>query len=99
MNGTSDMSIRMGGRIYANEDVALFVGTDASFPTASKKRLGTGKYTLGPGGGLAVSMPRLRSLCFTLVQDFNSIGGDPSRNDIHFMQVQPTVNTIWSDHW
>ena len=41
MNGTSDMTIRAGGWIFANEDVALFVGTDASFPTASEQRLGT----------------------------------------------------------
>ena len=57
MNGTSDMTIRTGGRIFANEDVAVFIGTDAAFPTASEKRLGTGKYTLGPGIGLAVRCP------------------------------------------
>jgi len=98
-NGTSDMTLRTGGRLFANEDVALFIGTDVSFPTASEKQLGTGKYTLGPGGGVAVPLPRLRSLFSTLVQDFNSIGGDPSRANIHFMQVQSVVNTIWSERW
>lgn len=98
-NGISDMTVRTGGRLYASENVALFIGTDASFPTASEKQLGTGKYTLGPGVGVAAPMPRLRSLFFTLVQDFNSIGGDPSRANLHFMQVQSGVNTIWSERW
>ena len=98
-HGTSDMVVRTGGRVYASGNVALFIGADASFPTASEKQLGTGKYTLGPGGGVAVPMPRLSSLFFTLVQDFRSVGGDPSRANIHFMQVQSGVNTIWSERW
>lgn len=99
VDGTSDMTVRTGGRLYASENVALFIGTDVSFPTASETQLGTGKYTLGPGGGVAAPLPRLRSLFFTLVQDFNSVGGDPSRADLHFMQVQSGLNTIWSERW
>ena len=98
-NGPSDTVVRTGGRLYASPNVALFVGTDASIPTAAKKELGTGKYTLGPGGAVAVPMPRARSLFFTVIQDFNSVGGDPSRANIHFMQVQSAVNTIWSERW
>ncbi len=98
-DGTSDTVVRMGGRLYASDNVALFIGTDASFPTAAKNQLGTGKYTLGPGFGLAVPLPRARSLFFTVVQDFNSVGGDPSRANIHYMQVQPVINTIWSERW
>jgi hypothetical protein len=79
--------------------VALFIGMDATFPTATNRQLGTGKYTLGPGGAVAVPLPRLRSLFFTFVQDFNSVGGDPSRRNIHFMQVTSAVNTIWSERW
>lgn len=98
-NGLSDVNIRTGGRLYANEDVALFIGTDAFFPTASDQRLGTGKYTLGPGAVLAAPMPRARSLFLLQVFDYNSVGGDPSRPDIHFMQVNSFINTIWSNHW
>src|SRR5262250_3291967 len=44
VNGTSDMTVRMGGRLYSSENVSLFIGTDASFPTSSsEKQLGTGK--------------------------------------------------------
>ena len=93
------MRIRTGGRIYASSNVALFLGTDGSFPTASEKQLGTGKYTIRPGGAMAVRLPRVRSLLFVLAEDVNSIGGDPSRLDIHFTQVQSTINTIWSKQW
>jgi len=98
-NGVSDMVVRMGGRLYATENVAVLVGADASFPTAENKQLGTGKYTLGPGGAVAVPLAPARSLFFTLVQDFDSVGGDPSRPNIHFMQVQSTINTIWTERW
>src|SRR4030095_13416632 len=90
---------RTGGRLYASPNAALFLGVDASFPTASEKQLGTGKYTLGPGGAVAVPLPRVRSLFFLVAQDFNSVGGDPSRRDIHFMQILSAVNTIWSERW
>jgi hypothetical protein len=98
-NGASDLLVRTGGRLYASENVALFIGTDVTFPTGSNDRLSTGKYTLGPGGAVAVPMARLRSLLFIFVQDFNSVGGDPSRPNIHFMRVSSAVNTIWSERW
>jgi len=98
-NGASDMNVRLGGRLYASEDVALFIGTDVAFPTGSNDRLSTGKYILGPGGAVAVPLPRARSLFFTVVSDFSSVGGDPSRLDIHFMRVQSAFNTIWSERW
>lgn len=98
-NGAGDMTTRIGGRIFSNEDVALFIGTDASFPTASERQLGTGKYTIGPGGAMALPLPRARSLFYLLVQDYRSVGGDPSRADLHFMQVQSVVNTIWTERW
>jgi len=98
-NGASDLLVRAGGRLYASPNVALFVGIDVTFPTGSNDRLSTGKYTLGPGVGVAVPLPRLRSLFLTTVQDFNSIGGDPSRRDIQFMQVTSAINTILSERW
>lgn len=98
-NGASDLLVRTGGRLYASPNVALFVGGDATFPTGSNDRLSTGKYTLGPGAAAAVPLPRLSSLLFVFVQDFNSVGGDPSRTNIHFMRVTSAFNTIWSEHW
>ncbi|HSL04512.1 MAG TPA: hypothetical protein VK901_13380 [Nitrospiraceae bacterium] len=98
-NGASDFLVRTGHRLYASPNVALFVGTDVTFPTGSNDRLSTGKYTLGPAAAVAVPLARLRSLFITFLQDFNSVGGDPSRRDIHFMRVSSAVNTIWSERW
>jgi hypothetical protein len=98
-NGASDMTVRTAHRLYASPNVALLIGTDVVFPTGSNDRLSTGKYTLGPGGAVAVPLARLRSLFSAFVQDFNSVGGDPSRRDIHFMRVVSGVNTIWSERW
>jgi hypothetical protein len=98
-NGASDLTVRNGGRLYASPELALFVGADVTFPTGSNDRLSTGKYTIGPGGAAAVPLPRMRSLLFVFVQDYSSIGGDPSRDNIHFARVTSAFNTIWSDRW
>ncbi|MEO8339225.1 MAG: hypothetical protein ABI604_05815, partial [Nitrospirota bacterium] len=98
-NGTSDLFVRAGGRVYTSPHLALLIGMDIAFPTGSNDRLSTGKYGLGPGAAVRVPLPRLRSLFITLVEDFKSVGGDPSRRDIHFMQVQPSITTIWSERW
>jgi hypothetical protein len=99
LRGAGDMTTRTGGRVFANEYVAVFVGFDALFPTASEKQLGTGKYTLGPGGALAVPLPRMRSQFNLVAQDYNSVGGDPSRADLHFTQIQPAFYTFWTDQF
>lgn len=99
VDGTSDLDLRTGGRLYHSEYLALFAGLDASFPAASEKRLGTGKYTLGPGAAVAAPLPRLQSLSYLLVGNFNSIGGDPSRRRVNYLQVQAGFNTFWSPQW
>ncbi len=96
LRGAGDMIMRMGGRIYSSENIALFVGADVSFPTASERQLGTGKYMIGPGGGVAVPLAKLNSLFLLIATENHSIGGDPSRNDVHFTRIQPAINTIWS---
>lgn len=98
-NGASDLTVRNGGRLYASPELAVFVGGDVTFPTGSNDRLSTGKYTVGPGVAVAVPLPRLRSLLFVFPQDFSSVGGDPSRTNIHFMRVSSAFNTIWSERW
>jgi len=98
-NGASDLLVRFGGRVYASPELAVFVGGDATFPTGSNDQLSTGKYTVGPGAAAAVPLPRLRSLFFTFAQDYSSVGGDPSRANLHFMRVTSAFNTIWSERW
>ena len=97
--GAGDMEVRVGARVYNSPYLALFVGTDVLFPTASNEQLGAGKYTLGPGIVATVPIPMLRSLFSVLVQNFKSVGGDPRRPKIDYAQFQLTLNTIWSEQW
>ena len=98
-NGTANMVVRTGGRIYSNEFVHLLVGLDATFPTASNPRLGADQYTLGPGVAAAAPMARLRSLAILVVTDYNSVSHSAGLADTHFMQIEPRINTYWTDHW
>jgi hypothetical protein len=41
----------------------------------------------------------LRSLSYVLLATYNSVGGDPSRADINYLQVQGAINTLWTPHW
>ena len=34
-----------------------------------------------------------------IVQNFNSVGGDPVRQKLNFAQFQPAISTFWSEHW
>lgn len=99
VGGTSDLVLRTGGRLYASENVALFAGLDASFPAASEKRLGTGQHTLGPGIAVAAPLPRLHSLSYVLLSNFNSVGEDPRRASLRYLQIQAAVNTLWTPSW
>jgi len=98
-NGTANMVFRTGGRIYSNEFVHLLVGLDATLPTASNPRLGADQYTLGPGVAAAAPMPRLQSLAILVVSDYNSVSNSTRLADIHFMQIEPRINTYWTEHW
>lgn len=97
-NGVSDLLVRAGGRVYQVPGDAIFAGVDFTFPTAADK-LGSGKYTVGPGVATAHVFPAWSSLVFALLQHQFSVGGDPSRNDISASRLQCWFNTIWTDHW
>ena len=98
-NGTANMVVRTGGRIYSNEFVHLLVGLDATFPTASNPRLAADQYTLGPGVAAAAPMARLQSLAILGVTDYNSVSRSAGLADIHFTQIEPRINTYWTEHW
>ena len=91
--------VRTGGRIYSNEFVHVLLGLDTVFPTASDSRLGADHYTLGPGIALAAPMPRLNTLAFLVASDYHSVGGAANTADVHFLQIEPRLNTYWSEHW
>src|SRR5215472_15198369 len=97
-NGLSDLFVRAGGRVYSVPGDAIFAGMDFTFPTADDK-LGTGKYTIGPGVATAHVFPAWGSIFFTLLQHQVSVGGDPSRQTINVSRVQALFNTIWTERW
>src|SRR5215813_2820906 len=97
-NGVIYFFIRAGGRVYQVPGDAIFVGMDFTFPTAADK-LGSGKYTIGPGVATAHVFPAWQSIFFTLLQHQVSVGGDPSRQTINVSRVQALFNTIWTERW
>jgi hypothetical protein len=97
-SGPSDLFVRTGGRVYSNPRDAIFVGMDFTFPTAENK-LGSGKYTVGPGVATAHVFPAWDSLLFTMIEHQVSVGGDPSRQSISTSSGQIFFNTIWTDQW
>lgn len=97
-NGVSDLLVRAGGRVYSDPADTIFAGVDFTFPTAADK-LGSGKYTVGPGVATAHVFPTWGSIVFALLQHQFSVGGDPSRNDVSASRLQCWFNTIWTDHW
>ena len=97
--GLSDLSVVAGWRAYNTPEYALLVGAVSTFPTASEPALGSGKYTLGPTVATARFLPRLESFLIGLLQYQTSIGGDPSRKDISFLNVTAQINSFWAERW
>ena len=69
--------------MYSAPGDAIFAGMDFTFPTADDK-LGSDKYTVGPGVATAHVFPTWRSIFFMLLQHQFSVGalGNSVRN--HF---------------
>ena len=97
--GLGDLLVRIGSRVYETPAMRFFVGADAIFPTASNDQLGTGKYQVGPGVAVSISIPEIKSVLIPLVQHFVDVGGDPRRANIDDTRVRVQLNTIWSEKW
>ena len=97
--GLDDLLVRTAWRFYESPHVNLLVGADAIFPTATDAQLGRGKYEVGPGFAASVPIPPLKSTFLLVAQQFVSVGGDPSRQDIDFTGLQFQLNTVWSKEW
>jgi hypothetical protein len=67
----------------------MAVGPQFTFPTASERLTGTGKYQMGVA--TLVIAPRKWGIGGTLITWQHSIGGDSSRNTQNSLQVQPLV--------
>ena len=97
--GLSDLSVIAGWRAYNTPEYALLVGAVGTFPTATEPALGFGKYTVGPAIATARFLPRLESFLIGLLSYQTSVGGDPSRKDVSFLNITAQVNSFWGQRW
>jgi hypothetical protein len=77
---------------YFKGKLAWAVGSGVSVPTATDRRLGTGKLTVAPLVAPVRFIPR-RGFFLIKVQDFFSIAGAGDRPDLHYMTVTPLL--VW----
>jgi hypothetical protein len=97
-----DIKVRVGFRPLKASDFTFPSFIEVTLPTADPGSLGSGKYQLSAGLRMLtpVSLPLVdhashTSRFETEVQQVNSIGGDPSRNDINYTKVEFTLYDIW----
>ncbi len=67
-------------------------GSGVFLPTATNKRLGTGKLTIAPAVVPVWFIPK-RGLFLVKAQDHFSVAGDNDRPDLHYMTITPLL--VW----
>jgi hypothetical protein len=68
------------------------------FPTAAHQEMGQGKYQVGPAlGYVNDAVPGWQFAL--LVQQFFSFAGDPSRQTVNQVQIQPFITKYLSESW
>jgi hypothetical protein len=88
--GISDTHI-VDGTVIPFKWGALGFAFGVILPSATSAFLGTGKLSIGPGGGVAVvAMPHLLSFSVLFENQF-SIAGDPMRKDVNVLFLQPEI--------
>jgi hypothetical protein len=77
---------------YLTRKFAFAAGSGISLPTATDRRLGTGKLTIAPAAAPVWFIPK-RGFFFVKVQDYFSVAGAGGRPDLHYMTVTPLL--VW----
>lgn len=73
------------------------VGPSISFPTATDRRLGSDKYSAGPGGVLVVMK---KPFVFgALINNLWSFAGDDQRADVNALTLNPFLNYNMAGGW
>lgn len=83
---------RLGGNFL------LGIGTGLVIPTATDRRLGTGKWTIAPMIAPLWYLPR-QAYAFVKVQEFESFAGPSSRPDVSYLLITPTALWRVSRRW
>jgi hypothetical protein len=98
VSGLGDISARLGGQIWARPAFTAFFEGQVVFPTASDPDLGRGKYQFVPGLTFSIPIQVLDTVFMPAVQQTFSVGGDPSRKDVHFTKVGLEFTTTWANN-
>ena len=94
-SGIGNLLTRLAWRALRTDDVALVVGSELTFDTASRTALGNGKHVLAPFAFAAFDLPQAKSVFFPYLQHGKAIGGDASREDVHFTNARASLLTRW----
>jgi len=96
-SGFGDLLARVSYRAMKGDGFAAVVGGEFIFDTASKESLGYGKEIFAPLAYASIDLPHHDSVLFPLVQLYMTVGGDSSREDVHYTSLKAAVLTRWPD--
>jgi hypothetical protein len=94
-SGVGNLLTRLAWRASRGQGYAMVVGSELSLDTASNANLGSGKHVLAPFAFWAIDLPAMKSVFFPYVQHGRSVGGDGSREDMHYTNVRTSLLTRW----
>lgn len=77
---------------HVNRKFVFAVGSGVSLPTATNRRLGTGKLTIAPAAAPVWFIPK-RGFFLVKAQDYFSVAGAGDRPDLHYMTITPLL--VW----
>ena len=77
---------------YAKGKFVFAVGSGVFLPTATNRRLGTGKLTIAPAAAPVWFIPK-RGFFLIKAQDYFSVAGAGDRPDLHYMTIMPLL--VW----
>jgi hypothetical protein len=93
--GVGNLLTRLAWRAARTESYALVVGSEMSLDTASSANLGTGKHVLAPFAFWSIDIPSAKSVFFPYVQHGIAVGGDGSRENVHYTNLRTSLLTRW----
>lgn len=97
--GLGDVEFRAGYRLVDSPGFSLFGSGHVIFPTASDSPLGDGKYVVAPGLVASFPVPEINTNFFPLVEQFWSVGGDPSGPAVSYTTFDVAATTPWTTVW
>ena len=98
-HGFSNLDATLGWRAYNTPEYAVLIGLNATFLTATKTKVGHGKYTLGPIVAAVRFLPKLDSFLIGVLSQSISVGGDSDRKSINISSASLRITTVWADRW